>query len=45
MPPLAELPVPTITGARRVGLIALRCYLAVAMVMVVVKVAAMAVAH
>jgi hypothetical protein len=45
MPPLAELPVPKITGARRVGLIALRCYLAVAMVMVVVKVAAMAVAH
>jgi hypothetical protein len=45
MPPLAELSVPKITGARRVGLIALRGYLAVAMVMVVLKVVLMAVAH
>ncbi|HEV3173552.1 MAG TPA: NRAMP family divalent metal transporter [Actinocrinis sp.] len=45
MPPLAELAVPKITGARRVGLIALRGYLAVAMVMVVLKVVLMAVAH
>ena len=45
MPPLAELAVPKITGARRVGLIALRGYLAVAMVMVVLKVVLMAVTH
>jgi hypothetical protein len=45
MPPLAELAVPKITGARRIGLIALRGYLAVAMVMVVLKVVLMAVAH
>jgi len=45
MPPLADLPVPKITGARRVGLFALRGYLAVAMVMVVIKVVLMAVAH
>jgi Mn2+/Fe2+ NRAMP family transporter len=45
MPPLAELPVPKITGARRVGLLALRGYLAVAMVMVILKVVLMAVAH
>jgi len=34
-----------IAGARRAGLIALRCYLAVAMIMVIVKVVLMAVAH
>ena len=45
MPPLSELPAPVITGARRAGLIALRCYLAVAMIMVIVKVILMAVAH
>lgn len=38
MPPLRELPAATITGARRVGLIALRGYLAIAMIMVVLKV-------
>ena len=45
MPPLGELPVPKITGARRIGLIGLRGYLAVAMVMVIVKIVLMAVAH
>ena len=45
MPPLSELPAPVIAGARRAGLIALRCYLAVAMIMVIVKVILMAVAH
>jgi Mn2+/Fe2+ NRAMP family transporter len=45
MPPLAELHVPKITGGRRIGLLALRGYLAVAMVMVILKVVLMAVAH
>ncbi|HEY7261282.1 MAG TPA: NRAMP family divalent metal transporter [Trebonia sp.] len=45
MPPLAELPVPKITGGRRIGLLALRGYLAIAMIMVIVKVVLMAVAH
>src|SRR4029077_14436662 len=44
-PPLAELAVPKIAGARRIGLVALRGYLAVAMVMVVLKVVLLAVAH
>jgi Mn2+/Fe2+ NRAMP family transporter len=38
MPPLRELPAPAIRGARRIGLLGLRGYLAVAMVMVVVKI-------
>ena len=38
MPPLDELPAPVITGARRLGLIALRGYLGIALIMVVVKV-------
>jgi Mn2+/Fe2+ NRAMP family transporter len=38
MPPLSELPAPAIRGARRIGLIGLRCYLAIAMIMVVVKI-------
>jgi Mn2+/Fe2+ NRAMP family transporter len=45
MPPLSELSAPAITGARRVGLIGLRAYLAVAMVMVVVKIILLAVGH
>jgi Mn2+/Fe2+ NRAMP family transporter len=45
MPPLAELPTPKITGARRVGLIGLRGYLAIALIMVVVKVVLLAVGH
>ena len=38
MPPLSELPAPAIKGARRLGLLGLRGYLAIAMVMVVVKI-------
>jgi len=45
MPPLSELPTPKITGARRVGLIGLRGYLAIALIMVVVKVIMLAVGH
>jgi len=45
MPPLSELPAPVITGARRVSLIALRGYLAVAMILVILKVVLMAMAH
>jgi Mn2+/Fe2+ NRAMP family transporter len=45
MPPLAELPTPAITGGRRIGLIALRGYLAVALIMVVVKVVLLAIGH
>ena len=45
MPPLDELPAPVITGARKVGLIALRGYLAIALIMVVVKVVETALGH
>jgi hypothetical protein len=45
MPPLTELPAPAITGARRVGLLGLRGYLAVAMVMVIVKIVETALGH
>jgi Mn2+/Fe2+ NRAMP family transporter len=45
MPPLSELSAPAITGARRIGLIGLRGYLAVAMVMVIAKIILLAVAH
>ena len=45
MPPLGELPTPVIAGARRAGLIALSCYLAIAMILVVVKVVLMAIGH
>jgi len=45
MPPLSELSVPAITGARRIGLIGLRGYLAIAMVMVIVKIVLLATAH
>ena len=45
MPPLSELPAPAIRGARRIGLLGLRGYLAIAMVMVIVKIVLMAAAH
>ena len=45
MPPLGELSAPAITGARRIGLIALRGYLALALIMVVVKVVETALGH
>jgi Mn2+/Fe2+ NRAMP family transporter len=45
MPPLSELSAPAITGARRIGLIGLRAYLAIAMVMVIVKIVLLATGH
>ncbi|MBO0803881.1 MAG: divalent metal cation transporter [Nocardiopsaceae bacterium] len=45
MPPLEDLPAPVITGARRLGLIALRGYLGIALIMVVVKVVETALGH
>jgi Mn2+/Fe2+ NRAMP family transporter len=45
MPPLGELPAPAIRGARRIGLLGLRGYLAIAMIMVVVKVVETALGH
>jgi hypothetical protein len=45
MPPLGELPAPAIKGARRLGLFGLRGYLAIAMVMVVVKIVETALGH
>jgi Mn2+/Fe2+ NRAMP family transporter len=38
MPPLEQLPAPAIRGARRLGLLGLRGYLAIAMIMVIVKI-------
>ena len=45
MPPLSELPTPVIRGARRIGLVGLRGYLALAMVMVIVKIVETALGH
>jgi hypothetical protein len=45
MPPLSELPTPVIKGARRVGLLGLRGYLALAMIMVIVKIVETALGH
>ena len=45
MPPISELAPLRIAGARRLALIALRGYLAIAMIMVIVKVVLMATAH
>jgi Mn2+/Fe2+ NRAMP family transporter len=45
MPPLDTLTAPAITGARRLGLLGLRCYLAIAMVMVIVKIVQTALGH
>ena len=45
MPPLSELPTPVIRGARRIGLLGLRGYLAIAMVMVIVKIIETALGH
>jgi NRAMP (natural resistance-associated macrophage protein)-like metal ion transporter len=43
MPPLAELGAPVVSRARKLGLTALRGYLAIAMVLVIVKVVMMAI--
>jgi Mn2+/Fe2+ NRAMP family transporter len=45
MPPLSELPAPVIRGARRIGLLGLRGYLALAMIMVIVKIVETALGH
>jgi hypothetical protein len=45
MPPLSELPAPVIKGGRRVGLLGLRAYLAIAMIMVIVKIVETALGH
>jgi len=45
MPPLHELSAPAVTGARRIGLLGLRGYLAIAMAMVVVKIVETALGH
>jgi Mn2+/Fe2+ NRAMP family transporter len=45
MPPLDTLTAPAITGARRLGLLGLRGYLAIAMVMVIVKIVETAMGH
>jgi hypothetical protein len=45
MPPLSELPTPAIRGARRIGLLGLRGYLAIAMIMVIVKIVETALGH
>jgi len=43
--PLSELPTPVIKGARRIGLLGLRGYLAIAMIMVIVKIVETALGH
>ena len=45
MPPLSELPTPVIRGAKRLGLLGLRGYLALAMIMVIVKIVETALGH
>jgi Mn2+/Fe2+ NRAMP family transporter len=45
MPPLDTLTAPAITGARRLGLLGLRGYLAIAMIMVIVKIIETALGH
>jgi NRAMP (natural resistance-associated macrophage protein)-like metal ion transporter len=45
MPPLSELPAPVIRGARKVALVGLRGYLAIAMIMVIVKIIEVAIGH
>ncbi len=45
MPPLSELSTPVISRARKLGLTALRSYLAVAMIMVIVKIVETALGH
>jgi len=42
MPPLGELGAPVVSRARKLGLTALRAYLAIAMIIVIVKVVMMA---
>jgi Mn2+/Fe2+ NRAMP family transporter len=45
MPPLATLATPVLSTARKVGLSALRTYLAIAMILVIVKIVQVAIGH
>jgi hypothetical protein len=45
MPPLSELPRPRWSPGRRLGMLTLRCYLVVAVGLVVVKIVELAGAH
>jgi hypothetical protein len=45
MPPLAMLSKPVLSSGRKIGLTALRAYLAVAMIMVIVKIVEVALTH
>jgi Mn2+/Fe2+ NRAMP family transporter len=45
MPPLTELSAPVVSGARKLGLAALRGYLAIAMVLVIIKIIEVAIGH
>jgi hypothetical protein len=45
MPPLAMLTKPVLSTGRKLGLSALRAYLAIAMIMVIVKIVQVAIAH
>jgi hypothetical protein len=45
MPPLAMLPAPVRSAGRKMGLTALRAYLAVAMILVIIKIAQVALGH
>ena len=45
MPPLAMLSKPVLSTGRKLGLTALRAYLAIAMILVIVKIVQVALAH
>lgn len=45
MPPLALLHRPAMSGSRKIGMSALRLYLAVAMILVIIKIAQLAIGH
>ncbi|HUK68929.1 MAG TPA: NRAMP family divalent metal transporter [Streptosporangiaceae bacterium] len=45
MPPLDTLPAPVMSAGRKMGLTALRAYLAVAMILVIIKIAQVALGH
>jgi 1-acyl-sn-glycerol-3-phosphate acyltransferase len=45
MPPLAMLSKPVLSTGRRIGLTALRAYLAIAMILVIVKIVQVAIGH
>ena len=45
MPPLAMLTKPVLSTGRKIGLTALRSYLAIAMILVVVKLVELAIGH